>query len=388
MAQKPTSQGQWPDPDAPGAERSIAALRRQRDEALARETALTDALDRRTAELREALDYQAAASDVLKVISRSTSDLGPVFEAVVATAARLCRADQAAIYRNHQGTYRWAVRYSNTPEYDRIERVIVIRPGQGTLVGRVALQGRAVQIPDAWTDPLYEAKADARVGGFRTLLGVPLLRDGVPIEVIGLARRRIEPYTEAQVQLVSTFADQAVIAIENTRLFTEQREALEQQTATSEVLQVINGSPGNLAPVFDAMLEKAMRLCGAMFGILRRFDAGQLSTLATRGVPRAYAEFTAQNVLPLMPGSTPARAIESCGDPGKAVSAILHHQAGRRGNRARAIDHLRHRHQAARWHDRGRQRAGQLRRVHRGPAVADVHGIGTHPCPHSPIPVN
>jgi two-component system NtrC family sensor kinase len=266
------------------------------------------ALQTRTADLQQSLEYQTATSDVLRIISRSTFDLDPVFQAVVETAARLCHADQAAIYRRRDGAYRWAASYSNTPEYERIEREVVIQPGSGTLVGRVARDRCSVQILDAWTDPLYEAKYDARVGGIHTLLGVPLLRDGVPIGVIGLGRRRVEPYTDAQIQLVSTFADQAVVAIENTRLLTEQQEALEQQTATAEVLQVINSSPGDLTPVFEAMLEKALRLCDASFGELMMFDGVGFRDAASRG----YAPET-----PRSGRTSPPR-------PGMALYRIIH----------------------------------------------------------------
>jgi GAF domain-containing protein len=179
------------------------------------------------------------------------------------------------------------------PEYDRIERETIIRPGPGSLIGRVALEGRTVTIRDAWNDPLYEAKEAARAGNVRSMLGVPLLREGVVIGAIGLARATTEPYSEREIQLVTTFADQAVIAMENARLLTETREALEQQTATAEVLGVINSSPGDLAPVFDAMLEKAMRLCSAAFGGLGIWRGDRFEWTADRGLPPPFAAYIA-----------------------------------------------------------------------------------------------
>ncbi len=258
-------------------------------------------------ELRELLEYQTATSDVLRVVSRSTFDLDAVLQAVVTTAIRLCRADSAVIYRNDDGEYRWAAGHMLSPEYEEIERNVRILPGTGTVVGRAALEGATVQILDAWTDPLYEAKDDARVGGVHTMIGVPLLREGAPIGVIGLARRRVEAFSEREIQLVTTFADQAVIAIENARLITELRqrthdlqELLEYQTASSDVLKVISRSGAELGPVLDTLVETAARICRADSGFIFRLHDDLCRMAASFGIPEDYRDFQTRN--PIVPG--------------------------------------------------------------------------------------
>jgi two-component system NtrC family sensor kinase len=169
--------------------------------------------------LNEALDQQTATSELLGVISRSKFELQPILQSVVDTAARLCRADTAVIFRPASGIYRFAAGYSLDPAYLKIEQQTPILPGPETIIGRAALSRRVARIDDAWTDPLYEKKEDARIGGVRSMIGVPLLREGEPVGVLALARRRVEPFVESEIELVATFADQAVIAIENVRLF-------------------------------------------------------------------------------------------------------------------------------------------------------------------------
>src|SRR5262249_37910583 len=173
-----------------------------------------------------------------------------------------------------------------------------IRPGRNTLVGRTALTAHTVHLPDCLADPEYKWFESQKIGGFRTMLGVPLLREGSPIGVLAVTRSQVEPFSQREIELVTTFADQAVIAIENVRLFDQVQartrdlsEALEQQTATSEVLQVISSSPGELEPVFQTILENATRICAAHFGVLWRLEGGAARIVSSFGIPPAFAQF-------------------------------------------------------------------------------------------------
>ena len=221
--------------------------------------------------------------------------------------ARLCRADQAVIYRPQSGTYRFAAGHSTVPEYLEIEKQTTIVPGHGTVVGRAALTRQVARVDDSLTDPLYEHKDDARVGGVRSMIGVPLMREGEPIGVIALARNRVEPFTDREIELVTTFADQAVIAIENVRLFEAEQqrtreltESLQQQSATADVLKVISRSAFDLQTVLDTLVESAARLCDADSAAIHRPDGNSYPYVASYGYSREYHEYMRER--PIIPG--------------------------------------------------------------------------------------
>ena len=243
------------------------------------------------------LQQQTATADVLKVISRSTFDLQTVLNTLVESAARLCEADSGIMRARAGDIYPVAATYRLTEQQrDRFTHYST-KPDRGSLFGRAILEGRTIHVADVLADPEYDQSRLRDLVSVRAGLAVPMMREGIVVGVITLQRKEPRPFTRKQIELVTTFADQAVIAIENVRLFDEVQtrtqdlsESLEQQTATSEVLRVISSSPGQLEPVFSAMLENAVRICGAKFGILLLSEDDGFRTVAMHGVPPAYAE--------------------------------------------------------------------------------------------------
>ena len=259
-------------------------------------TRLLNELRQRTGDLSEALEQQTATSEVLSVISCSQGDLDPVFQAMLENAVRICDASFGMLFRIEQGLMRAEAMVGVPPKFAEFWQRGPQRPGSRTAAGRIVETRQPVHVVDVRSEPAYvEGEpvfvAAVNLGGFRTLLNVPMLKDNELVGIIAIYRQKVRPFTNKQIELLSNFAAQAVIAIENTRLLNELRELLQQQTATADVLKVISSSPGNLEPVFEAMLEKAVRICDANFGMLFRVEDGAVSAAAMFGVPPAFAEF-------------------------------------------------------------------------------------------------
>jgi GAF domain-containing protein/nitrogen-specific signal transduction histidine kinase len=275
----------------PFTERQIALIKTFADQAvIAMENArLLNELRERTDDLTESLEYQTATSEVLEVISRSASDVQPVLDTLLASAARLCAADLCAMIIRRDGRFRYQAFFGDMPELQEAMAAREVVPGRGSIAGRTLLEAQVIHVPDLQADPEY-ALPEVLKSQIRTALGVPLMRDGEPIGVINLTRSRVEPFSERQIELVRTFADQAVIAMENARLLGELRQrtgdlqqSLEYQTATSDVLEVISRSTSDLQPVLDTMLAAAVRLCGVHSGSFAMRQGDVYRQVATTG---------------------------------------------------------------------------------------------------------
>jgi GAF domain-containing protein len=277
---------------------------------------LFDEVQARTRELSEALQQQTATADVLKVISRSTFDLQTVLDALTESAAHLCEADMGAIARQKGQAYYLATAYNYPPELHEYVKGVAHERGRGSVVGRTILEGKTVHVADVLADPDYTNLEIQRKSGFRTVLGVPLLREGNPIGVIALVRKTVRPFTDKQIELVTTFADQAVIAIENVRLFDEVQartrdlsESLQQQTATADVLKVISRSTFDLKAVLNTLVESAARLCEADMVMIGRPKGETYYFEASYGYSPEYAEFTAGHPAGIDRGTVSGRVL-------------------------------------------------------------------------------
>src|SRR5215831_14546518 len=301
--------------------RKRAALKRRNALPRRRRSSTADLLqqlDSRTRERDEAREQQAATAEILSLISNSPTDTLPVFKTILAKAVELCEASFGAMWLVDGKGYRTAAMHGDLP------RPYVEQWRSGTLhfpkadipMVRAMRSRKTVHTQDVRKERAYLqgeslAVSAADVGGIRTMVTVPMLKGGEAVGAIVIYRREVLPFTARQVELVESFAAQAVIAIENARLLNEQRESLERQTATTEVLKVISSSPGELEPVFQAVLDSATRLCEANFGILYRYEGGAFHAVALRGAPPGFAEFQQRAPIHPLPSSGLGRIVST-----------------------------------------------------------------------------
>jgi GAF domain-containing protein len=286
-----------PDSTLANPERLIADLQRQ--------------LAEREAELAEALQRETATAEVLQVINSSPGDLVPVFDVMLEKAMRLCEAAFGVLWTLDGDAYRAAALRGVPPEFAEYVVHHRRRPEPDTALGQLISGENFVHVADVTSHHTTSviARKLQELGSIRTLLAVSLRKEREVLGAIHIFRQEVRPFSDKQIALLQNFAEQAVIAMENARLITETREALEQQTATAEVLQVINSAPGDLAPVFDAMLDRAMHLCEAAFGTLWTYDGGSFHAAALHRVPKAYAEAQSGVPVPTRPGSVLGRIV-------------------------------------------------------------------------------
>jgi GAF domain-containing protein len=254
--------------------------------------------------LRESLEQQTATADVLRVISSSPGELGPVFQAMLEKAVRICDAKFGVLYLYDEGRLRLGAAHDVPPAFVEARGKEPFTPAPDSGTGRVVATKQAIQITDLAATQSYSDRnpvvvAAVEAGGVRTSLSVPMLKENALVGTISIYRKEVRPYTDKQTALLQNFAAQAVIAIENARLLNELRESLEQQTATANVLGVISSSPGELQPVYEAMLQNAVRLCDANFGNIYRWDGEVANLVASYNTPAAL--IAARRSSPLRP---------------------------------------------------------------------------------------
>jgi signal transduction histidine kinase len=260
-------------------------------------------------ETKEALERQTATGEILRVISSSPTDVKPVFDTILSNGARLCEANFAALYLYDGQMLTVPAHQGALPELAEAFKTLRLAPSKAGAIRLAALERRIVQVADITKEPGFKS-AVLQLQSARTVLGIPLLRGETLVGVLAMWRTEVRPFTDKQIALLKTFADQAVIAIENVRLFNETKEALEQQMATSEILRIISSSPNSLAPVFEAILAKATSLCEATYGILWLREGDAFSMAALHGALPAQQWRTGMVVRP-SPGVPLARVLQS-----------------------------------------------------------------------------